>query len=110
MNELHVRSLCGPGAGIAAALLAAAGLVGGCSEAGSGGNQPTASAQPPPPPPPPTATLPAGWQGSLQRSAVALFTTQSICTGTWISAHAVLTAAHCVEELDPTTLSVVPLP
>jgi hypothetical protein len=107
-----MRSLgCGFATGTIAIAIAAASS--GCSDGGAASGAPTATAQPAPTPThAPTAAAPVvtGWQASLQQSTVSLYKEHSFCTGTWVSAHAVLTAAHCVEEMDPTTFYVVPGP
>lgn len=99
------------GIGLATGIVAAALAVCGCSDGPSPPAGPTATAQPTPAPTktPPAATV-TGWEASLQRVTVSLFKEHSFCSGTWVSAHAVLTAAHCVEEMDPTTFFVVPGP
>lgn len=107
-----MRSLgCGFATGTIAIAIAA--LSSGCSDGGAAGGAPTATAQPAPTPThAPTAAAPtaSGWEARLQKSTVSLWKDHSFCTGTWVSAHAVLTAAHCVEEMDPTTFWVVPGP
>lgn len=105
-----MRSL---GCGFATGMIAIAAVVTGCSDGGAAAGGPTASAQPTPAPThAPTAAAPtvSGWEASLHRVTVSLYKEHSFCTGTWVSAHAVLTAAHCVEEMDPTTFFVAPGP
>lgn len=63
--------------------------------------------------PPLSSLMPApDWEQALHRTAVSLWHPQagSFCTGTWIADHTVLTAAHCVQDLQPGSFSIVPQP
>ncbi len=95
------------------ALASAIALMGlGCGEPGaSGGGATTVTTAQTQVTAAPTSSAPpkvSGWEGTLQNVTVALYKERSFCSGTWVSNHAVLTAAHCVEEMDPASFFVVP--